>query len=124
MVVMKWLAGLLVASPWLWAADQAKDRAAIDKVIASLNDTKTRPDGGEVWTEMSRPIIITRSVQFVSNNVARVEASRVQVGSVMSRSVPMIILLERKRGGWKIISLTEGAEQVPATIQPVRFLPQ
>jgi len=121
---MKWVVGLLVASSWLWAADQAKDRAAIDRVIASLNDAKTRPDAGEVWTEMSRPMIVTRSVQFVSPKVARVEASRVQYGSVMSRSVPVVILVEKKRGAWKITSLREGAEPTLPTIQPVRFLPQ
>jgi hypothetical protein len=124
MVVMKWVIGLLVASSWLWAADQAKDRAAIDKVIVSLNDAKTRPDAGEVWTEMSRPMIVIRSVQFVSPKVARVEASRVQYGSVMSRSVPVVILLERKRGAWTITSLREGAEPTLPKIQPVRFLPQ
>jgi hypothetical protein len=123
---MKWVVGLLVAAPWLWAADEAKDRAAIDQVIASLNEAKARPDSGEVWTEMSRPIIVTRSIQFISNQVARVEASRVQYGSVMTRGVPIIIQLERKRGGWKITSMREGSERVPPpiVIQPVRFLPQ
>ena len=123
---MKWMAGLLVASSWLWAADQAQDRAAIDKVIASLNDAKARPDAGGVWTEMSRPILVTRSVQFLSPKVARVEAARVQYGSVMTHSVPVVILLERKRGAWKITSLREGADsmQPPIAIQPVRFLPQ
>ena|SRR5579864_4720471 len=123
-VVMKRLVWLLLAAPWVFAANEAADRAAIDKLIASLNDAKTRPDAGEVWTEMSRPIIVARSVQFVSNKVARVEASRVQYGSVMTRSVPMVILLERKRGEWKIISLREGTEPTPPAIQPVRFQPQ
>jgi hypothetical protein len=125
-VVMKCVVWLLLAAPWMWAANEAADRAAIDKVIASLNDAKARPDAGEVWTEMSRPILVTRSVQFLSSKVARVEASRVQYGSVMSRSVPVVILLERKRGGWRISSLREGPESAspPITIQPVRFLPQ
>jgi hypothetical protein len=123
---MKWVAGLLMASSWLWAADQAKDRQAIDQVVASLNDAKARPDAGEVWTEMSRPILVTLSVQFLSSKVARVDASRVQYGSVMTRSVPVVILLERTRAGWKITSLREVADPVqpPIAIQPVRFLPQ
>ena len=51
---MKWLAGLLVASPWLWAADQAasdraKDREAIARAIASWNSVQTMRDSGEVF---------------------------------------------------------------------------
>jgi len=114
-MVMKCAVLLLLASPWAWAADQVKDRAAIDKVISSLNDVKVRPDAGEVWSEMSRPIVVTRSVQFISRNVARVEASRVRHGSVMSSTVPMVILVEKKRGQWKI---------TPITLQPVRLLPE
>lgn len=125
MVVMKWVVGLLLASSSLWAADPAKERAAIDKVIASLNDPKAQPATGEVWSEMSRPILVTHSVQFLSPKVARVEASRVQYGSVMTRSVPVVILLERKRGGWMVTSLTEGVDSMPPVpIQPARFLPQ
>jgi hypothetical protein len=114
---------LLLAAPGLWAANEAKDRAAIDKVVASLNDPKVLPDAG-VWTEMSRPILVTRSVQFVSSKVARVEASRVQYGSVMARSVPVVILLERKRGEWKVTSVREGPDPSIPVFQPVRFLPQ
>jgi hypothetical protein len=120
---MKWVAGLLVASSWLWAADQAKDRAAIERVIASWNSAQTKRASGEVWSEMSRPVMITHSVQFLSSKVARVEASRVQYGSTATRSVPVVILLEKTREGWKVTSSRESAE-LPAPIQPVRFLPQ
>jgi|GEM_PF-6929127 hypothetical protein len=120
---MKWVAGLMLASSWLWAADQAKDRAAIDNVIASWNSAQTKRDSAEVWSEMSRPVIVTRSVQFLSAKVARVEATRVQYGSIATRQVPVVILLEKTRAGWKVTSFSESAE--PRTpIQPVRFLPQ
>jgi hypothetical protein len=123
MVIMKWVAGLLLASSWLWAADQAKDRAAIDNVIASWNSAQTKRDSAEVWSEMSRPVIVTRSVQFLSAKVARVEATRVQYGSISTRQVPVVILLEKTRAGWKITSFSESAEP-PTPIQPVRLLPQ
>jgi len=123
MVIMKWVAGLLLASSWLWAADQAKDRAAIDNVIASWNSAQTKRDSAEVWSEMSRPVIVTRSVQFLSAKVARVEATRVQYGSIATRQVPVVILLEKTRAGWKVTSFSESAEP-PPPIQPVRFLPQ
>jgi len=120
---MKWVAGLMLASSWLWAADQAKDRAAIDNVIASWNSAQTKRDSAEVWSEMSRSVIVTRSVQFLSAKVARVEATRVQYGSIATRQVPVVILLEKTRAGWKVTSFSESAE--PRTpIQPVRFLPQ
>jgi hypothetical protein len=122
---MKWVAGLLVASSWLWAADQAKDRADIDKVIASWNSAQTKRDSAEVWSEMSRPVMVTYSVQFLSPNVARVEAARVQYGSTATRSVPLIILLEKTREGWKVTAFRESADPVqPPPIQPVRFPPQ
>jgi hypothetical protein len=120
---MKCALWLLLAAPGLWAANEAQDRAAIDKAIASLNDTKVQPDAG-VWTEMSRPIVVTRSVQFISKKVARVEASRVRHGSVMSSSVPMVILVEKMRGQWKITSVREGPDPSIPVFQPVRFLPQ
>jgi hypothetical protein len=140
MVVMKWVVGLLVASSWLWAADQPKDREAIVKLVASLNDAKTQQDPNRpdiaraletlnkgvaegIWSEMSRPIIISRSVEFLAPKVARVEAARVQNGAVNSRSVPIIIMLERENRGWVIRSLRIGAEP-PPPIRPVRFLPQ
>ena len=105
---MKWVICLLVAAPWAWAANQAADRVAIDKVVASLNDPKAQPDKGEVWTETSHPFIVIRSVQFLSSKTARVEASRVQYGSITMRSVPVAILLEKRRGAWKIASLRDG----------------
>ena len=124
MVVMKCAVWLLLAAPMMWAANEAKDRAAIDKVIASLNDAKAQPATGEVWSEMSRPMMVIRSVQFLSKKVVRVEASRVQYGSVMSRRLPVVVMLERKRGGWKITSLTEEPQPQFPVFQPVRFLPQ
>ena len=125
---MKWLAGLLVASPWLWAADQAasdraKDREAIARAIASWNSVQTMRDSGEVWSEMSGPVMAMRSIEFLSSKLARVEASRVQYGSIATRSVPVVILLEKTRAGWKVTSARESAEP-PTPIQPVRFLPQ
>jgi len=124
---MKWVAGFLLASSWLCAADQAadraKDREAIDRVIASWNSAQTKRDSGEVWSEMSRPVMVDRSVQFFSSRVARVEASRVQHGSIATRSVPVVIFLEKTRAGWKITSARESAEP-PTPLQPVRILPQ
>ena len=114
---MKCAVWLLLAAPWAWAANEVKDRAEIDKLIASLNDPKARPDTGEVWTEMSRPILVTRSVQFLSSKIVRVEASRVQYGSVLNSRVPVVLLFERKRGGWKLTSEREGSEPAPAFLK-------
>jgi hypothetical protein len=109
MVVMKYAVLLLVAAPWMWAASEAKDRAAIDKIVASLNDPRVQPDKDEIWSERSHPTIVVRSVQFLSSKVARVDAERVQYGSVILRnSAPVVILLEKKRGSWKVASLRDG----------------
>ena len=101
--------GVLLAAAGLWAADQVKDRAAIDKVIASLNDPKIQPDKDEIWSEKTHPMVVVRSVQFESSKAARVDAERIQFGSVLLRSgVPVVILLEKKRGTWKIASQWDG----------------
>lgn len=123
---MKWVAGLVVASSCLWAADSAQDLAAIDKVIASLNSAQNTRDDAQIWSEMSRPMIVVRSVQFLSSGAARVEAARVQYGSIAMRSAPVVILLERTRTGWRITSLREAPDPLPPPIatQPAGFLPQ
>jgi hypothetical protein len=109
MVVMKCAVLLLLAAPWMWAASEVKDRAAIDKVVASLNDPKVSPAKDQIWSEKSHPMIVVRSVQFISSKTARVDAERVQYGSVTLRSsVPVVILLEKKRGEWKVASLRDG----------------
>lgn len=109
MVVVKCAVLLLLVAPWMWAASEVKDRAAIDKVIASLNDPKVQSDKAEIWSEKSHPMIVVRSVQFISSKAARVDAERVQYGSVTMRtSVPVVILLEKKRGSWKVASLRDG----------------
>ena len=106
---MKCAVLLLLAAPWMWAASEVKDRAAIDKVIASLNDPKVQADKGEIWSEKSHPMIVVRSVQFLSSKAARVDAERVQYGSVTLRNgVPVVILLEKKHGAWKVASLRDG----------------
>jgi hypothetical protein len=110
---MKWAMWLLLAAPWAWAESQIQDRAAIDKVVSALNDPKNDPraksDKAEVWSETSRPLIVIRSIQFVSSKIARVDAERVEYGSVaIRRSVPVVILLEKKRAGWKITSSRDG----------------
>ena len=106
---MKCAVLLLLAAPWMWAASEVKDRAAIDKVIASLNDPKAAPDKDEIWSEKTHPMIVVRSVQFISSKAARVDAQRVQYGAITLRtSAPVVILLEKKRGTWKVASLRDG----------------
>ena len=106
---MKCAVLLLLAAPWMWAASEVKDRAAIDKVIASLNDPRVQPDKDEIWSEKSHPMFVIRSVQILSSKTARVDAQRVQYGAITLRtSLPVVILLEKKRGAWKVASQRDG----------------
>ncbi|OFW01672.1 MAG: hypothetical protein A3H94_00050 [Acidobacteria bacterium RIFCSPLOWO2_02_FULL_60_20] len=58
------------------------------------------------WSEVTAPRIENESVRFLSANVALVDASQTQYGSlILKQSVPVLLLLKRDAGNWRIISL-------------------
>jgi ketosteroid isomerase-like protein len=59
-----------------------------------------------VWGEITPPFIETQSVQFVSLDVALVDASQTQFGSViLKRTVPVILLMKLDGKEWRILSM-------------------
>ena len=100
---------------WLLAvaalADETADRAAIAKVISSLNDGKPRPElqcdllPAGAMSETTPPRISTRAVQFITSDVAMVDAENAQYGSVvMVRRVPLVFVVKRDGAAWKIVA--------------------
>ena len=121
---------LLFAIPL--SADEASDRAAIDKVIVALNDPAQRPalftkdaDRGvdfddlvdlhrrpsramtigmdETWTQLTVPKIVSGKIRFVSPNVAMVDGASLVEGAVtLARRVPLLFVLKKDGGKWRI----------------------
>jgi hypothetical protein len=118
-------------------ADEAADRAAIEKTIAALSDAAAKP--ADVWapgvdgaverrklstgpmSEVFSGKISTQSIRFVTRRIAMVDASQTQFGStILSRSVPLVLMLKKVRKGWRISELRVVA--VP-TYPPVLQIP-
>jgi hypothetical protein len=150
---MKYAVWLLVAAPWVLAADETSDRAAIDKLISALKDARVQGnartgdllasdvdraefnrelaalDAGMVdpskgiWTEVGPAAIIVRSVRFLTPDVALVDGASVQIGSLMTQRVAFLLIAKRENAAWKIAVLRT-VTSAPARMQLVRAGPQ
>ena len=131
---------LLAASACLWA-DEAADRIAIEKVVTALSEARRGTDtkalsalfvseaarseleylsamdrglldaANRPWSEVTVPRIVTKSIHFVTRDVAVVDASNTQYGSViLVRSVPVLFVMKRPGEDWRIDSLRVLAE--------------
>ena len=138
---MKRLGLVLLALPFALSADEAADRAAVDKLITALQASKAQAgartgllssdiDRGEfdrefaaldagmvdatgVWREVTRPALVVSQIRFVTPDVALVDGASVQAGSVMMRRVPFVLIARREQGGWKIAVLRSLAPTPP-----------
>jgi|SRR5689334_9915178 len=130
---MKRLGLVLLAVSWAWAADEAADRAAVDKLISALQASKAQAteraamlssdiDRAEferefaalnngmieatgVWKEVTQLALVVSGIRFVTPDVALVDGANVQAGSIMLRRVPFVLIARREQGGWKISAL-------------------
>jgi hypothetical protein len=116
-------------------ADEASDRAAIDRVIAALNDPQTPPAtlftsdadsaaelarlsrldramagaSRQPWSEVTRPRIVSRAIRFITAEVALADAAETQYGSViLARSVPVLLVMKKEGNTWRIAALRVG----------------
>ena len=112
------------------AADESAGRPAIEKVIATLNEERTiasalftaDADPAEIheldrlkhrmletarkpWSEVMAPKILSRRIRFVTPEVAIVDGVIFQYGSTLLRSTPLIFVMRRQPGGWRIASV-------------------
>ncbi len=138
---MKRLGLVLLAASWAWAANEAADRAAVDKLIWALQASKTSPgervsllssdidraeferefaalnigmiDATGVWKEVTRPALVVSGIRFVTPEVALIDGANVQAGSIMIRRVPFALIAKREQGAWKIAALRTLAPQPP-----------
>jgi hypothetical protein len=123
--------GRLLAAAILSAAfaypQGAHDRVAVEDLIHSLNsgqpvstlftvDAESDLDRlqaiqGEMRNAVSRtsgvapPAFVIGAVHFLSPDVAMVNASEVQLGGGSAKKVPLLLVVRRTGGGWKIAAL-------------------
>src|SRR5215471_50641 len=123
----------LLLMPVAAGADEREDRANIERLIGALNDDAPgaaqkrsllfTPDAeiefdrlsrldrrlmqrsDTPWSEVTRPRMVIRSVQFITPEVALVDAANTQYGSViLVRRVPVLLVMKKERE-WRIASL-------------------
>jgi len=59
----------------------------------------------EIWSERTPPILQEESIRFAGPSAAFVDAQLIQYGStIVKSSVPVVLLLEKDEGVWKISS--------------------
>ena len=116
-------------------ADEATDRAAIEGVIGALNADQTGADQKRIaglfttdadneldrlanldrrllqpsdkpWSEVTTPRIVIQSIRFITTEVALVDAANTQYGStILVRRVPVLLVMKKQAGDWRIASL-------------------
>ncbi len=146
------IAGFLVFTAVAYAADEAQDRAAIERVVEALNGERSpenlkristlfTPDaenevnrlaeldqqmilpGGQPWSEVTAPHITIRSIRFISPEVALVDAVNTQFGSlILVRRVPLLLTMKREPAGWRIASFRVVVDFVRLPSPPARVL--
>ncbi len=117
---MKGLLLVLILAVPVFGQD-AGDRAAIERLIAELNDPKERPAvlaeadrdaaaelehlwaGRQPWSETTAPHINIQRVRFLTADVALVDVAAVQYGTVTGRyRIPFLLVLLRANTKWRI----------------------
>ena len=110
-------------------ADDATDRAAIERVIAAVNNhsqpltdvfTADAPENErsllspneQPWSEVTSPRITTRSIRLITPRFALVECTSTQYGSVLVvQTTSMLLVMKKDAEQWRIASV--GAPQDP-----------
>ena len=59
----------------------------------------------QVWSERTPPMLQEEAIRFIGGSAAFVDAQLVQYGSmIVKSSVPVVLLVEKEAGAWKISS--------------------
>jgi hypothetical protein len=76
-------------------------------------------DSSGIWTEVTKPKFTRPTVQFVTPDVALADLENVQYGSIVPAiRAPIVVILKREAGDWKIASLRVTAACFPMRVSP------
>ena len=120
------LAGVLLFCSLAWA-DESAERKAIENLVSTLNDRALSPqqraamftenatveplpsptmDQISIFSEVTRPFVVTNSVSFLSPKLALVNAAVVQFGSIIvAKGTPLFIAVVKVGDSWRIACL-------------------
>jgi len=134
-------------------AGEFEDRAAIAKVIAALNNPHQRSrlftddadcpvdfsrlidlhrkyDPGmigmdEAWNELTIPRVVSRAIRFITPEVAVVDgASTIRGAVTLARRVPLLFVMKKESGEWKISAVRVlAAPRIPTLASPLPAAP-
>lgn len=127
---MKWVVFGLLILPAFASADEQADRIAIERLLDALSDYQPAAGQEHVsalftadadndlsrlaeldpaeppWSEVTKPRVALHSLRFITSDVALVDASNTQYGSiVVKRRIPLLLVLKKEARGWRIASL-------------------
>ena len=109
---MKAIPGILLLCASLAFADVPADRTAIEHVINSPSTARlvsalfTAGDDSQPWSEVTPPYIAIQSIRFLTPEVALVDATSTQFGTmILVRRVPIWLVMKKEGTTWKIASL-------------------
>jgi hypothetical protein len=87
-------------------AQNQTERQALFTPDADNDFNRLPASGGQPWSEVSEPILIIRTVRFVSPEVALVDAMNSRFGStVLVQRTPVLLVMRKEQNVWKIASV-------------------
>jgi len=117
------LALLLATFAWV---DNSADRTAIERITLGLTggqkplftadadsqldrlrdlDRSMVESSKKPWSEVLMPRMVVQSIRFIAPDVAAVDAVDTQFGSTISRRIPVLLIMRKEAGEWRIASL-------------------
>ena len=115
--------------PAVSRADEAADKTAIQAVITAINDhqptaplltteTANTPEELVHITELERlmdsssapmseklpPKLVARSIRFITQEIAILEAESIQLAAVSFRTIPVLFVMKKEGTSWRIAS--------------------
>src|SRR5262249_51384951 len=84
----------------VFTADAESDLATLRTIQQSMRAAVRQP-----WSEVAPPAFVLMDVRFVSPDVAVGNAAEVQLGATIPRKIPMLFVVRKESGGWKIAVL-------------------
>ena len=58
-----------------------------------------------IWTETTAPILIVRHIRMLTGEIALVDATRKQYGAMILSNAPVLLVLTRVDGVWRIATM-------------------
>ena len=84
------------ADVWLGGQQIGKGPGAIQGAVRNR----------EGWSEVTSPQLDSATIRLISPDVALIDASFTQYGSmILKRTVPVLLVVKEEKGAWRIISM-------------------